>query len=214
VLIDLDFKYPFERAIQRQFDVSDVHKFIQNYVETLKHFYDLSDKTSLRFFISLRPAPYDDKKANSANRSIKDGVHIECPDMILHSEHQQVLRHHSLEMGIVSDSFGHTGYVNSEKDIFDEAIVKKNGWFFYGESKPDIPAYNLVSVYTYYPYTDTFEEQDATDYETRQLMELLSIRYNLEVDSIQINEDIQDEWKKRLDYCNGKRDTQKFHINL
>jgi hypothetical protein len=32
ILIDLDFKYPTERALQRQFELSNVFSFIQEYV--------------------------------------------------------------------------------------------------------------------------------------------------------------------------------------
>ena len=205
ILIDLDFKYPAERAIQRQFELSHIHSFIRKYVENITHFYQLEDYKPLRFFITLRPAPYEDKKTNSINRSIKDGVHIECPDLILHSEHQQVLRHRSIELANLTAAFKNTGYINAEKDIFDEAIVKKNGWFFYGESKPDIPSYNLTSVYIYDPTTGTFSEEDIHNFSSRQLLELLSIRYNLHVDTIPFNEETQEEWKYRLDYCTGKR---------
>ena len=198
ILIDLDFKYPPEQAIQRQFELSHIHDFIRKYVENLTHFYHLNKP--LRFFITLRPGPYEDKK--STNRSIKDGVHIQCPDIILHSEHQQVLRHRSIELANLSTTFQNTGFINTEKDIFDEAIVKKNGWFFYGESKPDIPAYNLTSVYVY--DKGNFSEE-SHNYTSRQLMELLSIRYNLHNEIIPFVQETQDEWKSRLDYCTGKR---------
>jgi P4 family phage/plasmid primase-like protien len=205
ILIDLDFKYPPEQAIQRQFEISHIHAFIRKYVENLTHFYNLDDHKPLRFFVTLRPAPYEDKKTNNINRSIKDGVHIQCPDIILHSEHQQVLRHRSIELANLATTFKNTGFINAEKDVFDEAIVKKNGWFFYGESKPDIPAYNLASVYVYDTKTGAFSEEDVHDYSTRQLLELLSIRYNLHNETVPFILEAQDEWKTRLDYCTGKR---------
>lgn len=205
ILIDLDFKYPPERALHRQFELSHIHVFIQAYVENLTHFYDLTEYKPLRFFVTLRPAPYEDKKSNTLNRSIKDGVHIECPDIILQSEHQQVLRHRSLEFNNLSKAFNNTGYINTEKDIFDEAIVKKNGWFFYGESKPDIPSYNVASVYVYNPKTNEFYEEDTNRYSSRVLLELLSIRYNLHVESIPFNDETQDEWKMRMNLCTGRR---------
>jgi len=205
ILIDLDFKYPFERAIQRQFELSHIHSFIRNYVENITYFYDLEHYKHLRFFITLRPGPYEDKKSHTLNRSIKDGVHIECPDLVLPSEHQQILRMRSLERNDLSNSFKNTGYINSEKDIFDEAIVKKNGWFFYGESKPDIPAYHLSSVYVYDTQNHSFYEESKDDYSSRQLLELLSIRYNLRTESIEFEEKTSDEWKERLDLCTGKK---------
>ena len=205
ILIDLDFKYSGGQRLQRQFELSHVHSFIENYVENITHFYKLNTEKPLRFFVTLRPAPYEEKKANTLNRFIKDGVHIECPDLVLNSEHQQVLRHRSIELANLTNSFTNTGFINSEKEIFDEAIVKKNGWFFYGESKPDIPAYNLVSIYTYNPKSKSFYEEDIHDYESRQLLEILSIRYNLSIESLSFNEEVESEWKDRLDYCTGKR---------
>lgn len=204
ILIDLDFKYPSERAIQRQFELTHIHQFIAEYVANIDHFYDLKESRPLRFFVTLRPAPYEDKR-NTIHRVIKDGVHIQCPDLVLPSEHQQVLRHRSIELCNLTNTFKHTGYINAEKDIFDEAIVKKNGWFFYGESKPDIPAYQLASVYTYDCATKEFTEEDPENYTPRQLLELLSIRYQLKLEHPPLNESTQEEWKTRLDYCTGKK---------
>ena len=161
LLIDLDFKYSAQQAIQRRFELSHIHAFIREYVQNLTHFYDLENYKPLRFFITLRPGPYEDKKTNTINRSIKDGVHIQCPDIVLHSEHQQVLRHRSIELTNLTKTFMNTGYINAEKDIFDEAIVKKNGWFFYGESKPSIPPYHLEAVLSYNPEADHLDSLDA-----------------------------------------------------
>ena len=38
ILIDLDFKYPPEQAIQRQFDLYHIQAFIQKYVENITHY--------------------------------------------------------------------------------------------------------------------------------------------------------------------------------
>lgn len=206
ILIDLDFKYPSERAIQRQFELTHIYEFIRLYVNNLTYYYDLTNFSKpLRFFVTLRPAPYEDKKTTGLNRSIKDGVHIECPDFVVPSEHQQVLRLRSLEHGHVFQAFQNTGFVNPEKDIFDEAIVKKNGWFFFGESKPDIPAYQLTSVYVYDPSRQEFYEEAIENYSSRDLMELLSIRYNLRTHSVEWEEKTQEEWQTRLDICTGKK---------
>lgn len=201
ILIDLDFKYPTEHAIHRQFELTHIHNFTEKYVDQLKHFYQLNKP--IRFFISLRPAPYEDKKATQ--RSIKDGIHIQCPDLILNSEHQQVLRHRALSEGILAQAFKGTQFINSENDVFDEAIVKKNGWFFYGESKPDIPPYKLVSVYVYDPVAARFHTEEVSGYGSRQLMELLSIRHNLNTDVTAMEEKTQEEWQTRVDICTGKR---------
>jgi P4 family phage/plasmid primase-like protien len=206
LLIDLDFKYPHDQALQRRFTHSHIHQFIQQYVSHLRHFYAIEERKSpLRFFVTLRPGPYEDHSKTVVNRAIKDGVHIECPDLTLSSDHQRVLRHRSLEMNDVAQAFHHTGYTNLEKDIFDEAIVKANGWFFYGESKPNIPSYTLTSVYVYDPSANEFHEESPDNYSPRQLMELLSVRYNLRHDPVAMEEKTAEEWRTRLDQCLGKK---------
>ena len=230
ILIDLDFKYPAESAIQRRFSITNIFSFIRSYISHLTYFYDLSalaDSTptptsttdsaawgrtptsttttdsaawgrtpTIRFFVSIRPSPYEDKK-NSANRCIKDGVHIECPDLIIPTEHQFIIRQRFLEHHGLASSFEGTGYMNAEKDVFDDSLVKKNGWFFFGESKPDIPAYGLTAIYTYHPATGEFEESDTECYGSRQLLELLSIRYNFHPSSVSIRPEVADEWSRR-----------------
>jgi P4 family phage/plasmid primase-like protien len=214
LLIDLDFKYYAGQSLQRTFELSHIHAFIRKYVENVTHFYNLENTEKLRFFITLRPAPYEDKKTNSLNRSIKDGVHIECPDLVLHSEHQQVLRHRSIELSNLTNTFAETGYINTEKDIFDEAIVQKNGWFFYGESKPDIPPYTIASIYTYEPSAGTFTEEDIHEYTPRELLETLSIRYNLNIEHPPFITETQEEWNERHDYCTGKRVQQLENVPI
>ncbi len=195
ILIDLDFKYTPENAIERRFNLSNIRAFIRNYIGTLNHFYDLTtlDRT-LRFFICLRPAPYEDKRAHNTNRSIKDGVHIECPDLVLHSEHQQIIRHKMLLENGLYNAFEGTGYVNQDKDVFDESVVKKTGWFFYGEGKADIPAYTLSSVYVYDPTSGEYDDQEPTEYTTRELLKLLSIRYDILSEPVTFNEETHEEW--------------------
>jgi P4 family phage/plasmid primase-like protien len=196
ILIDLDFKYAPQTAIERHFTLANINTFIKTYVEQLSYFYNLSDKPKLRFFICLRPTPYEDSKKLKSERCIKDGVHIECPDLALHTEHQQVLRQRILDIGGLADAFKATNYINADKEIYDEAIVKKNGWFYYGESKPDIPAYSLQSVYTYSTKTDKWQAEPPGKYDSKKLMQLLSIRYEVEPDSLEVKSEAASDWTK------------------
>lgn len=191
ILIDLDFKYPVESAIERRFTLSNIHTFIEKYVAAITRYFDISTFESIRFFVTLRPTPYEDKK--NSTRSLKDGVHIICPDLVLPSEYQQVIRGIVLSSDIVSTSFNDTNYINTPKDVFDESVVKKQGWFFLGESKPDIPAYSLVSIYAYYPSSRNFKEESIT-IPSRELIELLSIRYRLKISDIHVRNEVAEEW--------------------
>jgi P4 family phage/plasmid primase-like protien len=204
LLIDLDFKYKPTSAIERHFTLANINSFISTYVEQLKYFYDLSEHSKLKFFICLRPTPYEDNKKTKAERSVKDGVHIECPDLPLHTEHQQVLRQRMLDIGGLADAFKSTEYINTEKEIFDEAIVKKNGWFFYGESKPDIPAYTLHSVYTYNVKTGKFSSEPPGKYDSRDLMQLLGIRYGVKPLDLEVSAEASSDWHRYKELINVK----------
>jgi hypothetical protein len=64
LLIDLDFKYSSSSAIERRFTMNHIKAFIRTYVTALTEFFDLPRQgiSSARFFISLRPSPYEDKR--------------------------------------------------------------------------------------------------------------------------------------------------------
>lgn len=207
ILIDLDFKYAHDSSLKRHFSITHIQAFIKTYVEQLQYFYDLSDYSKLRFFISLRPTPYEDSKKSKSERSVKDGVHIECPDMALHTEHQQVIRQRILEVNGLTEAFKDTSYVNNDKEIYDEAIVKKNGWFFYGESKPDIPPYALQSVYTYNVRTNKYTVEPATKYNSKELMQLLGIRYDVEPASLSIQSEASADWHRYQEMSHAKPET-------
>jgi hypothetical protein len=192
LLVDLDFKYSPDGQLIRRFDAAHIEKFVGELCRILDEFYDLSDLAQLRFFVSLRPLPYEQRRAGQ--HIIKDGVHIQCPDLVLSSEAQQIIRSAMLESGGLSDSFDGTEYVNKPEDIYDESVAKKGGWFYYGESKPDIAPYLLKQVYNYLPSTNELEEDDADGYEPRDLLQLLSIRYQVEPSEMTIREDAVGRW--------------------
>jgi P4 family phage/plasmid primase-like protien len=178
LLVDLDFQYSTEHALhRRRFDKKNIKTFIKAYIDTLKEFYDIGAQSPLRFFVCLRSVPYESRKGGA--KVIKDGVHIECPDLILHSEAQQIVRLGMLDKHAVSSAFDGTSFINAEKDIYDETVIKKNGWFYYGESKPEIPPYQLHAVWSYDPAKDSLAEKNVNEYTPRMLMERLSIRYNI-----------------------------------
>jgi P4 family phage/plasmid primase-like protien len=183
LLVDLDFRYPPENALKRQFTKDNIYAFVRMYVRTLTDLYDVSEGgiTNLRFFVTLRPLPYEEKKPTQHPAKIlKDGVHIECPDCFISTEIQQIIRLAMLDADAIKESFDETGYINNDTDIYDLSVIRNAGWFMYGESKASIPPYSLEYVWNYDVTTGLFTQENITDYTPRQLMELLSIRYNKE----------------------------------
>ena len=185
LLIDLDFRYRKDRSLDHPFDTKDIKVFIEKLAEGLNTFFDLSRYETLRFFTLLRPQAYESKG------EVKDGIHIECPDIVLSFEKQGVLRRWMLGQDAVNEAFKNTGFTNPVTDIYDESCTRKQGWFIYGESKPNIPAYDLKTVFVYNPRSDGWTTESPTIYDSRELLELLSIRYNLAADENEVKEDVK-----------------------
>ena len=170
-LIDLDFKYAIEGSMNRRFAASHIKAFLGLYIRQLEALFDLSESKPITFFVSLRPTPYECKK----NKAVKDGIHIQY-DLELPFDQQLALRKSLMSLKAIETAFAGTGYTNSEEDIYDAISIKNGAWFFYGESKPDIPAYSLTQVYSYSPASKKLMTVPKETYTPRQLMSLLSVR--------------------------------------
>jgi P4 family phage/plasmid primase-like protien len=192
LLIDLDFHYKKNQALVRRFTEENLRDFCAKVAEAYTHFFDMSVYESLRFFVTLRPEPYDSKD------KIKDGIHILCPDAPLTNDKWNVIRRYLLENNVIKEIFGHTGYTNKDEDVFDPSMGRKQGWMFYGASKPTISAYKLTHVLGYTPDSDFWEDQDPSAYTNRQLLELMSVRYRVEDDINVVKEEAKDEFEALL----------------
>lgn len=193
LLLDLDFKFPLDVALTHRFNNGHIRTFVRSVVDGLSHFFDLSAYQSLRFFVSLRPQAYQVQ-----GKAVKDGIHIQCPDIALSNEKQKVLRAWVLENQAIPRAFEGIGYVNEQEDIYDESMVRKQGWFFYGESKPSIRPYALSTVFAFDPDSGGLEQQRPEAYTNRELLELLSVRYNISEDDNEVREERMDEFDRYL----------------
>jgi len=196
LMLDIDFHYSLETNKIRKFKETHVFNFTMKIGETVRKFFNVEGYDKLRFFITKRPSPYRE----GSKPYIKDGIHIECPDITLKNEKQKVIRNYILQEGFLKACFDGTGYINDDKEVYDESMTRKQGWFPYGESKPSVPPYLLSNVYVYDPNNNTWEE-DQTNYSNRELLELLSIRYNIADDENIVREDMIDDYEILL---NGK----------
>ena len=203
LLIDLDFKYPTTLNATRKFNDNHIRGFIHKIIEGLNTFFDLTPYAAegIRFFVCLRPVPY---RVAGANPAIKDGIHIESPDFTLSNEKQRVLRAYLLEQHAVKECFEETGFTDKEDKVYDPAMVRSQGWYFYGESKANSQAlpYALTHVFHFDPTSEdiTLEEDIHEKYSARELMELLSIRYNLVEDTNEVREEAKDLYTRMLNW--------------
>ena len=189
LLIDLDFKYPSETRLVRTFTLEQIRSFCHMLMDGLQIFFDVEGYEYLRFFVTLRPQPY------ASGQQRKDGVHIMCPDIALGDEKQKVIRNWMLSQDAIKKCFAETNYVNDPADIYDESMTRKQGWIFYGESKPNTAPYELKAVFKYLPEQGEWEDEEETAYTSRELMELLSVRYNIIEDENAVKEDQKDHYE-------------------
>lgn len=188
LLIDLDFHYKKNQALERRFTEENIREFCNCIAQAYCHFFDMSVYESLRFFVTLRPEPYD------AKDKIKDGIHILCPDAPLTNDKWNVLRKYLLSQNVIREIFGHTDYQNKDEDVFDPSMGRKQGWMFYGASKSNISPYKLTNIFGYSPDTNTWEDDDINKYSSRQLLELMSVRYRVEDDINVVLEERKDDF--------------------
>lgn len=190
-LIDLDFKFPLDSTLTHQFGKEHIRSFVGELADALDTFLDLERYQALRFFVSLRPQAYADGK-----KVVKDGIHIQCPDIALVNDKQKYLRRVILNNNAIERSFGGIGYMNEAADIYDESMVRKQGWFLVGESKPSIPPYKLDMVISYNPETKMLDEEDPSTYSERDLMEILSVRYAVQEDDNEIRPSAKEDFDR------------------
>ena len=200
-LVDLDFQYGAEGSIRRRFKLSHIRAFLRAYIEQLNAFFDLKDRRSVEFYVSLRPTPYESKK--TSQRVIKDGIHIQY-DLAIPYEYQLAIRQKLMELDIIKTSFGTTGYINDEKAIYDEITIRNGSWFFYGESKPDIPAYSVAYAYSYDPASGELTDLDIDQFTPRDLLDKLSLRHKLIETPVTIAKDALGEWTRCLELVQKK----------
>ena len=193
VLIDLDFKFPVDSTLTHRFGSKHIRAFVREVAEAMNTFLDIERYEALRFFVSLRPQAYADGK-----KYVKDGIHIQCPDISLTNEKQKVLRLLLLDNKSIEKAFDGVGYSNDVMDIYDESMVRKQGWFFFGESKPNIPSYKLESILTYSPETTALDSEDTGQFSERELMEILSVRYAVPEDDNDVRAEQKDMYEKYI----------------
>jgi P4 family phage/plasmid primase-like protien len=186
LMIDLDFHYPVENNLVRTFSKSNIFEFCKDIGESTITLFEASNPI-LRFFVTMRKEPYIDSK----KQFNKDGIHIMCPDMTLLNEKQKALRNYVLQENYLATAFENTGYNNKDKEVYDESMTRKQGWLPYGESKPNVPPYLLAYVFTLNTEDNTWNEEPIDKYSSRELIELLSIRYNIEDDTNDVKEGYQ-----------------------
>jgi hypothetical protein len=182
LLFDLDLHYP-TGTVDRAFGSKEIQRFLSAYVAAFFHFF-VYDKP-LRFFVMLKP------ELVAEGAIVKDGIHIVCGDLTVDYAVPFVLRAYTLEKGILGCF---SDRVNSDKNAFDESVIKRNNWFVYGSSKPGREAYTVDYCFLGHP-DGRIEECDWIETDA-DLVRLCSLQVGREVPTVlPVRAEVLDEWK-------------------
>jgi hypothetical protein len=124
IVIDLDFRY---NNLERLYNNDLIIDFIEKLAEIIHHYIKIEDE-HLKVYVLEKPEPRRVKNDH------KDGVHIMIPSIVTKPAYQHKIRQEFLEL--YSDFFDDVS-ITAAEDVYDEAVIARNGWLLYGSRKPD-----------------------------------------------------------------------------
>jgi putative DNA primase/helicase len=130
VLLDFDLRFPAEQT-KRAYTFDHIKRFLRSYIEVLGQYVDLAEASEHSVVLMEKPAPRQEKGVT------KDGFHVVLPTVVTRPSVQYLVR--DACMDAVEEFRTAVGCINTADDIFDKAVIEKNGWFMYGSSKPRLP---------------------------------------------------------------------------
>jgi P4 family phage/plasmid primase-like protien len=199
ILIDLDFRYEGGKdvSVERRITSEQIYNFVLAYVKILCRYFEVEKfEKKLRFIVQMKPTTETDTKKDL----LKDGIHINCPDITLEAEIQHGLRGALIQEHVLEKVFEESGVINPAVDIFDRAPIHRNGWFFHGCSKPaKYPYKNEIVFQLDCISADEINlvEVPINNLTNREYLSLLSIRKNhSEEDTLVVRPEMQEEWSE------------------
>jgi len=172
IIIDLDIKYEVDadhitsenNGAVRYYDNADILEIIKIYNEIINKYLDIEDYQYTSYvFEKINPTVLPDGKN-------KDGVHIMYPNICCTCDLQYIIRDEVMQIVKKNKILDKIQPINTIEDIFDEAVISKNGWLLYGSKKPNSMRYKLTKI-----YDDQLQIiEDATIFD--ELVEFFSIR--------------------------------------
>ena len=163
IVIDLDFRFA-PTALERQHTGEHIKRFLEAlYLEIQEYFVFTNKSDELIAFVFERDSPYKDRS------HLKDGVHIVLPYIVSEPNVQYLIRSNILKK--MEELFGDLPLKNSYSDVYDRAVINRNGWFMYGSTKPCCGPYKLT-----YIFDSELDELDAEMFADEDFVQLFSIR--------------------------------------
>lgn len=145
-VVDLDFKYTrTAKTEDRIYNESLVKLIIGKYLEYMKQFIEIDEDNGHCYYLEKERPTFTGESA--AGFSYKDGIHLMFPNIVSKPALQFVVR-----LLVINDIgkngiFSHLNLDNDLRDVFDEAVISRNGWMMYGSHKPNAQPYQITKIY-------------------------------------------------------------------
>lgn len=204
IIIDLDFKYKKDDD-SRIYSVEDIKYIIKIYNQIILTYLDVTDNNILAYILEK------DKPKIKANNDLnkeyeyKDGVHIIYPYICTNVKLQYFFR--EIIIGKLKSENYFSNLLNNLEEIFDKAIIERNGWLLYGSCKENNKdyLYKLTHIFNY-NLEDIIHNLDTED--LLELPATLSIRKFKNMNNctpylLNINNDIIEDKLKSLQNVKG-----------
>lgn len=166
LVVDLDFRFSAESGLERKYNIVELEQIVEIYGQEISEFLKLN-VPYIDFYVLEKSSPV------LLNGIIKDGIHIQIPDISTKPSIQYVIRNRVLEK--LAPIFEKIGCINPTDEIVDEAVIYKNNWLMYGSKKVNGEAYKMTRIMRYDIESGLVDEIESLHSE-EELVMLLSIR--------------------------------------
>jgi phage/plasmid-associated DNA primase len=141
VVVDIDLRH---WECERQYSNDDVFEFAMLLGARLRDVVVSSVKADWDCYVLEKPAPRPVKtnsKSKGGDGEIrwKDGVHLVFPGLITCPTVQRMIRDSILSSKPAPRLLTLPSSLTGPEDVYDEAVIERNGWMMYGSKKPDEP---------------------------------------------------------------------------
>eukprot|EP00798_Chlamydomonas_sp_ICE-L_P008376 gene8376-biopygen6869 len=206
VIVDIDLR---QSVPTRIYDYVDVRMFVKELFKKIAKYVVVPENTQC--FVLEKQGP---RESNTSDMW-KDGVHLVFPDVVTHPCIQHVVRKDMLANW---KSFDTDDYLTGPSDMYDEAVIERNGWLMYGSKKPE-EKYAWQVAYT---VSKDGKVTEGCELSPGELVERLSIRNKymetaLTTEGLQKIQDDQEERVKKeidrqaaTDYCDFADDDESW----
>ena len=181
IKIDIDLRFlPTEEELQtrsnlkRRYDSNFIDAINICIAESLQELIEVSD--SYNIYIQEKPS----SRITNEN-TIKDGIHIIIPDIVLSNKALHILRSKIIENVEIINLIKNMGSITDIKDVIDKRIISCNAWYIYGCGKPadNGSFYTVTKIFKVLKKGEDFIIKDNTQkHKTTTLLEYIKLFSN------------------------------------